>query len=264
MSGGSSNWIPVKRVWIALGIAGALAALALAMSWWSGFALLLLLPASGAGWAAFVMTLIRQQLGGGWEHRIHQLVVDRLALAADSNVSVLDIGCGEASLLIALLEVAPKVKASGVDYWGADWDYAQSACEARLSGLGLHATFARMDAAQLDFPDESFDIVVSVMCFHEVKTPRGSSILGPQVALGEALRMVRPGGTFVFIDRFADKSDFGDPAILAALLEQGVALRREPLVETLGIPWPLSTKRALGPAEIVSGTRAATAGVGLH
>lgn len=260
MSAGISSWIPRKRIGFAVALALAFAAAGVIGSMWSPAALALLVPALGAGWVAFVMLRIRRQLspqGGGWQRRIHELVVARLALSSGSQGSALDIGCGDASLLVALLEHAPAVTATGIDFWGSNWDYAQSACESRLSGLGLRATFRRMNAARLEFPNESFDIVVSVMCFHEVKTPPGATIRGPLLALSEALRVLRPGGIFVLVDRFGAAADYGDPTDLAALLQPATGLRRESLVAALSVPWPLNTKRALGPVEVLSGKKLA-------
>jgi SAM-dependent methyltransferase len=260
LSAETSHWIPLKRIRIAVGIALGFAVVGLMAGFWSRPALLLLVPALGAGWTALLMLQIRRQLspgGGGWERRIHARVVSRLALSSDSRASVLDIGCGAANLLVALLERSPAISATGIDFFGARWQYAQAACESRLARLGLHATFRRMDAAQLDFADDSFDLVVSVMCFHEVRTPAGATLRGPLRALREALRVLRPGGTFVLIDRFADAGDFGDGAELSAVLGSATSVQRESLVETLGIPWPLSSGRALGPAELLTGRKRA-------
>lgn len=251
MSDETSSWIPRRRIHFVVGLALALAVLGVAGTAWSPAALVLLVPALGAGWAAFVMIRIRQQLSGGWERRIHELVVARLALTPDARPAVLDIGCGDGSLLVALLDRARGARATGVDFWGDDWDYSQAACEARVTRAGHHATFKRMDAARLEFPDASFDAVVSVMCFHEVKTTRG-----PLLALGEALRVLRPGGTFVLVDRFASPADFGDAAEQATVLAPTSGLHREALVATLGIPWPLSASRSLGPVELLWGQKA--------
>jgi SAM-dependent methyltransferase len=255
MSDGTSNWIPSSRIRIAIAIALLFAIVAIVGSAITPFALALLVPALGVAAAAFVMLRVRHQLsagGGGWERRIHDLVVSRLALPPDAHAKLLDIGCGDASLLIALLKQSPHIGATGIDYWGANWDYARSACEARLSGLGLRADFHRMDAAHLEFPDASFDIVVSVMCFHEVRAPRGSKQRGPLLAVSEALRVLKRGGTFILIDRFADTNDYGPPGDLAAVLAATENLHRESIVTTLNIPWPLNSKRALGPVEIIS------------
>jgi len=256
VSAATSGWIPRRRILVAVGLALGSALAALVGCLVSPAALVLLVPALGAGWAAYVMLRIRWQLstgGGGWERRIHELVVSRLSLPADSQASVLDIGCGDASLLVALVERAPGVGVTGVDLWGADWDYAQSACETRLTNLGARATFRRMDAACLDLPDGCFDAVVSVMCFHEVRQLVDSRGRGPLLALGEALRVLRPGGAFVLVDRFGDTSDFGDADELEGVLRLTTGLRRESLVATLGVPWPLRTKRALGPVEVLAG-----------
>ncbi len=254
MVGDTSNWIPQRRIRIAILIALAFAALAVAGRLLSIWAMLLLIPAAGAGFAAFVMLRIRHQLSHGWQQRIHDVVVAHLALSPDSRAAALDIGCGDASLLIALLRRTPAVTATGVDFWGDDWDYAQSACEKRLPA----ATFRRMDAGQLDFSDDSFDVVTSVMCFHEVGARAGATLRGPLVALTEALRVLKPGGTFVLIDRFRDAADYGEPAELAAVLATTSDLHREPLVATLGVPWPLNSKRSLGPVDILWGRKPAT------
>ena len=248
---GTSNWIPRRRIRLAILIALFFAAFAVMGALRSPWALLLLIPAAGAGVAAVIMLRIRRQLSAGWQQRIHDLVAERLALPADTTDAVLDIGCGDASLLVTLRRRAPGIAATGIDFWGSDWDYAQSACEARLPD----ATFRRMDAGQLDFPDASFDRVTSVMCFHEVPARDGATQPGPLVAVTEALRVLKPGGRFVLVDRFRDAGDYGDAAALDAILAATDNLRRDALVDTLGIPWPLNSNRSLGPVDILSGRK---------
>ncbi|QDZ08460.1 class I SAM-dependent methyltransferase [Sphingomonas panacisoli] len=248
---GASNWIPRRRIRVAIFIALFFAAVAVMGAVQSPWAFLLLIPAAGASVAAFIMLRIRHQLSAGWQQRIHDLVTDRLALAPDATDTVLDIGCGDASLLATVLRRAPDVAATGIDFWGSDWDYAQTACEARLPDV----TFRKMDAGHLDFPDASFDRVTSVMCFHEVPAREGAALPGPLTAVAEALRVLKPGGRFVLIDRFRDTGDYGDPARLDAILAAVDDLRRERLVATLGIPWPLNTKRSLGPVDVLTGRR---------
>lgn len=260
MSAETSHWIPRRRIRIAVSLALSVAAAGLVGSFWSHAALVLLLPGLGASYAAFVMLRIRAQLspsGGGWERRIHERVVARLALSSEAQLSVLDIGCGSGSLIAAIAEHSPRVVATGVDFWDERWQYAQTACEERLQRLGRCATFRRMDAAQLDFPDDHFDLVVSVMCFHEVQAPPGAALRGPLLALSEALRVLRPGGAFVLVDRFGDAADFGGEAALAAVLQPASEVHRESVVKALGVPWPLSSRRALGPALLLSGRKRA-------
>jgi len=252
MSTQTSSWIPKKRIHFVVGLAAALVAAALVGCVWSKASLLLLVPAAGAGWAAFVMLRIRAQLSGGWEHKIHEYVASQLGISAGARL--LDIGCGDAGLLATVLGKSPGISATGVDDWSEHWDYAQAACEARLAKLKLSATFQRMDAAHLELSNECFDAVTSVMCFHEVRAPEGSATRGPLLALSEALRVLRPGGQFVLVDRFADAADYGDGTELAVVLK-AAEVHRESLVRKLDVPWPLSSKRALGPVEVLRGTK---------
>ncbi len=73
----------------------------------------------------------------------------------------------------------------------------------------------------------------------------------------EALRVLKPGGRFVLVDRFRDTGDYGDPTALNAILVTTADLRRERLVDTLGIPWPLNSKRSLGPVDVLTGSKPA-------
>ena len=68
--------------------------------------------------------------------------------------------------------------------------------------------------------------------------------------------MLRPGGAFVLVDRFGDASEFGGADELAGVLRATTGLRSESLVATLGVPWPLRTRRALGPVEVLVGQKA--------
>lgn len=255
MTGGAADWIPRRRVRVVLALAAGLAVAGFAGGAWKAPLGVLMIPAAGLAWIGLVMTGVRRQLSHGWRDRIHQAVVARLNLDAESTGQALDIGCGDASLLVALLQTSPRLSVTGIDYWGRSWDFAQAACEARLKGLGLAGAFRRMDAGRLEFADASFDLIVSVMCFHEVRAPRGAAARGPLLAVREALRVLKPGGRFVLVDRFADAGDYGPPAELEEVLRGLADLRIEPLAPALGMPWPLNTRRAMGAVEMISGRK---------
>jgi SAM-dependent methyltransferase len=265
-TGDVSAWIPRRRITIARTIALGLFVAALCGSalWWP--AALLVVPALAVAWVAFVMTRIRTQLsgdgdgsggggggGGGWERRIHELVTDRLGLSAQASISLLDIGCGDAGLIDVLLRRSPSLDVTGIDLWSDGWDYSQAACEERLARTGRRAEFRRMSAGRLDLPDQAFDAVVSVMCFHEVPAADGDGS-GPVRATLEALRVLAPGGRFVLVDRFADRDLFDASALDAAFGGQD-DVARERLVELLDIPWPLGSRRSLGQVLLISGTK---------
>jgi SAM-dependent methyltransferase len=253
-----SNWIPRRRIRIAATIAAGLTIGALTGVALSAFALVLLLPAACAAWAAHVMLSIRRHLsdnGGGTERRIHDLVVAQLALDPAAELDVLDIGCGDAGLIIRFHERSRSLRLTGIDLWGSGWDYELAICAQNVAREAFQASFERMDAARLAFPDATFDVVASVMCFHEVRIPGRQRHDGPVAAVREALRVLRPGGSFVLIDRFADPVEFGPSSLVDAALSEAVHVQRVPLGDLLELPWPLDSKHALGPVQVITGTR---------
>jgi len=97
----------------------------------------------------------------------------------------------------------------GLTVWrlgGASWEYSKDQCDrnARVEGVDGRTTFVRQSAASLRFDDATFDVVVSCLTFHEVRDVTDKSLL-----LAEALRVLRPGGRYVFLDLFADPRVFG-------------------------------------------------------
>ncbi|ASJ13337.1 class I SAM-dependent methyltransferase [Thermococcus thioreducens] len=69
--------------------------------------------------------------------------------------------------------------------------------EKKAKELGLNASFYVMDAENLEFPDGSFDTVVSTFVF--------CTVPNPEKAMKEIHRVLRPGGRAVFLEH--TKSD---------------------------------------------------------
>ena len=63
--------------------------------------------------------------------------------------------------------------------------------------------FRRGDATKLDFPDESFDAVVSNYVYHNIP------VKDRQAVLMETLRVLKKGGTFALHDIYS-KLKYGD------------------------------------------------------
>jgi ubiquinone/menaquinone biosynthesis C-methylase UbiE len=139
-----------------------------------------------------------------------------------SNISwkgtgtVLDIGCGNGQLIIKLAQKYPLAKFIGMDYWGKNWDYSAALCQANmdLAGISDRVTFEGGSAVNLPFADGQFDLVVSNLTFHEVMDAKDKT-----VCLKEALRVLKPGGTFVFQDLFLLTPYFGTPDALVQKME---------------------------------------------
>lgn len=108
-----------------------------------------------------------------------------------------------------------------MDHWGVEWNYAKEQCEknAKIEGVADHIAFQKGDAAKLDFPDETFDAVVSNFVFHEVRTAKDK-----RDVVKEALRVLKKGGVFSFQDMFSQKALYGDMEEFVRILkEEGIS-----------------------------------------
>lgn len=97
------------------------------------------------------------------------------------GMRVLDVACGTGNTAVPAAQKGAKV--TGVDI--ASNLLAQARERARQAGVD--AEFREGDAEQLDFPEASFDVIVSV--FGAMFAPR------PERVAAEFLRVCRPGGT---------------------------------------------------------------------
>ena len=135
--------------------------------------------------------------------RVHQTILSHLDY--DGKGTLLDVGCGSGALSIRAALTWPETKVTGIDYWGAAYGYGQAMCEKNAAGegVGSQCTFQHGDANKLDFPDESFDAVVSNYVYHNVM---GAD---KQALLLETLRVLKKGGVFALNDDMKPKK-YGD------------------------------------------------------
>jgi SAM-dependent methyltransferase len=143
--------------------------------------------------------------GGNIQARILDLVLDYLDW--DGEGKALDIGCGNGPLTIGIAKKYPNAEVTGIDYWGGTWEYSKGLCEmnAEIEGVSKRLVFERANASALPFDDEAFDVAVSNLVFHEVRSSRDK-----RDVIKEALRVVRKGGKFVFQDLFLWKPLYGE------------------------------------------------------
>lgn len=119
---------------------------------------------------------------GAITDRIERRVILDL-LGDPEGLSVLDLGCGQGDLAIALSRLGARV--TGVD---ASESMIASARRTSLQE-GADVTFSVASAQELPFGAESFDIVlaVTILCFVGYATP----------VFNEVARVLRPGGRLV-------------------------------------------------------------------
>lgn len=103
---------------------------------------------------------------------------------------ILDLGCGTGNLTEAALKHYPDATIHALDI-SAD---ILNECRVRFAGHH-NIRYHQQDFSQLDFADESFDLVISSIAIHHIQDPE-------KVALyRKVYRLLRPGGVFVFADQ---------------------------------------------------------------
>jgi phosphatidylethanolamine/phosphatidyl-N-methylethanolamine N-methyltransferase len=144
------------------------------------------------------------------------------ALRLPAGARVLELGVGTGLSLAAYPAGAEVV---GIDYSEAMLEEARK----RVVRSGLrNVRLERMSACELGFPDDSFDFVLA---FHVVTVVPDSEAL-----MREALRVLRPGGRLVIVNRFRREKGW----------MAGVERRLEPLWKRCG--W-----RTLSRGELLNG-----------
>ena len=175
------------------------------------------------GWMAW----IRRQYAfgkGGMMDRVHQTLLS--ALDFDGQGQLLEVGCGSGALAIRAALTWPKAKITGLDYWGAMYNYSQALCEknAASEGVGNRCVFVHGDANKLDFPDESFDAVISNYVYHNIMGADKHALLL------ESLRVLKKGGVFVLHDSMKPQL-YGDMNAFAEKL-RGMGFAQVEYIET--------------------------------
>lgn len=175
------------------------------------FAVLFAVLALLLGWMAW----IRRQYAfgkGGVMERVHQTILSSLDF--DGQGSLLEVGCGSGAMTIRAALTWPEAKVTGLDYWGAMYNYSKALCEknAASEGVGSRCSFVHGDANKLAFPDENFDAVISNYVYH--------NIMGAdkQALLLESLRLLKKGGVFVLHDNMKPQM-YGDMHAFAEKLK---------------------------------------------
>lgn len=190
--------------------------------------------------------------GGNYQSKIHDLIVAKVN--GDGKGKILDIGTGSGSLIIKLAKSFPKSFLTGIDYWGGNWEYSKAQCQqnAEIEGVSDRIDFLKASAAELPFNNDEFDIIVSCLTFHEVKDRSNKTEV-----MKEALRVLKPGGEFVFLDLFMDEKIFGDQIeLLNDLKKHGISeLNSYNLANVMKLPKLLLNKKVLGNAMILSGKK---------
>jgi 2-polyprenyl-3-methyl-5-hydroxy-6-metoxy-1,4-benzoquinol methylase len=126
--------------------------------------------------------------GWSWWGDARREMID--ALGDVSGLRVLDYGCGYGGLGLYL-------SLRGARVWGFDLSLpAIETANKAAQRYGLPAEFAQMDAAQLTYPDEFFDLVIGFGVMHHVMKYPGTD--------SHLLRILKPGARALFHETLWD------------------------------------------------------------
>ncbi|HUC68357.1 MAG TPA: class I SAM-dependent methyltransferase [Stellaceae bacterium] len=227
------------------GLAAAIAA-ALAALTWTALALL----AVGLVLLAEAALMLCYAWRGKFRHRDRMLAL----IPWRGDEQVLDVGTGRGLLLVgAAKRLAAGGRAVGIDIWSRT-DLSGNAIERTQANLEREGVAARCalksePAQAMNFPDASFDVVLSNLCLHNIKAASERDR-----ACREIARVLKPGGIAVI-------SDFRHTrAYSAALRGAGLtATRRGPYVWNVFPPQNIVVARK---CHRTSSWRASSAGRG--
>ena len=110
----------------------------------------------------------------------------------------LDLGCGRGAVLLAAAKLVPRGTAVGVDIWRPDQtgnSMQATLANADAEGVADRIELHTRDMTDLQFPDKSFDLVVSSLAIHNL--PGNQARLA---AIDEAVRVLRAGGRIILAD----------------------------------------------------------------
>jgi ubiquinone/menaquinone biosynthesis C-methylase UbiE len=173
------------------------------------------------------MALLYRAFSYNGKRQMSKQIVEGIAeyVKLPENGKALDVGCGSGALTIACAKRNPGASFIGVDRWGKEYaSFNKPLCENNAKAEGVkNVSFRRGDATRLDFPDESFDAVVSNYVYHNIPGDR-------QALLLETLRVLKKGGTFAIHDIFS-KSKYGDMQLFLEKLEQ-MGYEKAALIDT--------------------------------
>ena len=163
---------------------------------------------------------------GRWSRRLARLFAD-FAEIGDAK-RVLDVGCGTGHLSAEIATRSQSVQVVGVDMSAAYVGHAKTHYP------NPRLTFQAGDACALDFPDATFDRVVSLLMLHHV--PRTED------AVAQMRRVAKPGATVAAAvwdvrGGYVTKRMFVDTA--AALDPNAVAIRAKDLTRPMTRPGEL-------------------------
>ncbi|MEH2162035.1 MAG: class I SAM-dependent methyltransferase [Nostoc sp.] len=103
---------------------------------------------------------------------------------------ILDMGCSIGNSTLPYVDAYPDAEIHAIDIGAPMLRYAH----ARAEALGKRVHFSQQNAEHTNFPDESFDLVVSHILLHEIPPPVVRKVMQ------ESYRLLAPGGIMLHLE----------------------------------------------------------------
>lgn len=128
---------------------------------------------------------------------IRDRMLNTIEWKGDENV--LDIGTGRGLLAIGAAKRLKTGKSIGIDIWNAE-DLSGNKMENTLNNIEIEGVKDKIevkseDVRKMSFADNSFDVILSLLCFHNIDNEKERG-----VACREIARVLKPGGTALISD----------------------------------------------------------------
>ena len=124
------------------------------------------------------------------------------------NEKVLDIGTGRGLLMIGAAKKLTRGKSIGIDIWNSgdmhSNTYQNTMRNAELEGVLEKVEVSNEDVRSMSFPNDTFDVVLSNLCIHNIPTKDGR-----EKACREIARVLKPNGTAIITDK-SHTNEYGE------------------------------------------------------
>jgi SAM-dependent methyltransferase len=203
---------------VAFTVLGVVSVIAALVSWLAKGGLTAMMGFYGAFFLANAFSFFYATTRGKFQ--VWNDILDSLHMRGDERV--LDMGCGRGAVLTAVAKRLTTGRVTGIDLWSTH-DQSGNAREVTMRNSSLEGVHDRIDVETgdmraLPFTDGSFDLVVSSLAIHNIRSNDARA-----EAIAEAWRVLKPGGRIAIADirvtsRYA--------ATLTKLGAKGVSRRR--------------------------------------